>query len=159
MPTTCATGSGLSPEYNATSPKANDFPTFNNRHTPMTSLSDDGFLRKLIVRPVVTASGTNPISLKMTTYRAKSATVISTGPDTVPTGRNSSLCLMVADQSPNASTIHLFEEIQLSKRRFISSFDTTISLLNGYRLRHERFLRLDFQTTFWMINRCLYFFL
>jgi len=61
---------------------------------------------KLMVRFVVTASGTMPISPKMATYSATSATVIKIGPNTVWPAQIAGTDLMgdVADPPPTSST-------------------------------------------------------
>jgi hypothetical protein len=73
-----------------TSPTTSTLPTLSSLQTPMMSLSGKGLRRKLMLSPVVTASGTMPISPRIATYRATSATAIITGPETVPPGRSSS---------------------------------------------------------------------
>ena len=63
-----------------------------------------------VVRLVVTAKGTMPISPSNATYSATSATAISNGPETVPPGRSSLMptsCFTVAEALPTASTMHL----------------------------------------------------
>jgi hypothetical protein len=47
-----------------------------------------GLLRKLMVRLVVTASGTQPIAESTAIYIAKSASDIMVAPDSVPPGRS-----------------------------------------------------------------------
>lgn len=91
------------------------------------SRSDAGLRRKLIDRLVVTASGTIPISPRIATYSATSTTVIMTGPETVPPGRNSAMPTwwrMVADALPTASTTHLFCGNSLARNSAISFLPT-----------------------------------
>jgi hypothetical protein len=66
----------------ATSPTASSLPSLINRASAMRSRAG-GFVRKLIVRLVVTASGTQPIA-DNTGYIAKSPSAIIVAPETAP---------------------------------------------------------------------------
>src|ERR1700730_15470286 len=101
--------SSFAAEYEDTSPTTNTRTTFINRHTPLMGWDGEGFLRKLMVKLVVTANGTRPMVPRMATYSATSATAMSTGPDTVFPGRSCAGpmgCDTVAERSPTSSTTH-----------------------------------------------------
>src|SRR5215208_7009940 len=82
----CATRSVSPSARIPTSPTARRLPSFMSRHSPI-STPGGGFLRKLMFRFVVTASGTHPMDARMATYMVTSASCMRTGPETVPPGR------------------------------------------------------------------------
>src|SRR5229473_941996 len=51
-----------------------------------------GLRRKLMLRLVVTASGTQPIEARSAMYIVTSASIMRTGPETVPPGRVAFVC-------------------------------------------------------------------
>src|SRR3984885_8617366 len=85
---TWAIGSGDVPDNRLTSPTASRLPSFKSLAAARTSWPGWPLRRKLMLRFVVTARPTGPIADSSTTYRAKSASAISVGPETVPPGRS-----------------------------------------------------------------------
>ena len=74
------------PNGSPTSPTAKRLPSFINFASARRSAAP-GLRKKLMLRLVVTASGTGPIEASTATYMAKSASAIMVGPDMVPPGR------------------------------------------------------------------------
>src|SRR5262249_27813503 len=72
-----------------TSPVASRLPSLSSRASPVRSRGA-GLRRKLMLRLMVTASGTGPIAPSTATYMAKSASAIMVGPEIVPPGRTCS---------------------------------------------------------------------
>src|SRR5258705_3589335 len=81
-----ATSSTPPTDQIATSPTAKRLPSFINFASARRSAAL-GLRKKLMLRLVVTASGTTPIDDSTATYMAKSASAIMVGPDMVPPGR------------------------------------------------------------------------
>src|SRR6185312_315119 len=82
----CATGSSSPSAQMVTAPTAKRLPSLRISQSARRA-PGAGFLRKLILRLVVTASGTQPIEASTATYIATSASVIKVGPEIVPPGR------------------------------------------------------------------------
>src|SRR5262249_42977602 len=83
---TWATGSVSPCEQMVTSPVASRLPSLRSRASAMRSRGA-GLRKKLMLRLMVTASGTGPIAASTATYMAKSASAIMVGPEIVPPGR------------------------------------------------------------------------
>src|SRR5262249_22920625 len=81
-----ATGPSSPSERMVTSPVTSRLPSFSSRASALRSRRA-GFRRKLMLRLMVTASGTGPTAPSTATYMAKSASAIMVGPEIVPPGR------------------------------------------------------------------------
>ena len=81
-------------------PTASRLPSLSSRHSARRSRWA-GLRRKLMLRLVVTASGTGPIEARMPTYIAKSASAIMVGPEMVPPGRMN--CVLIGLPDPAAA--------------------------------------------------------
>src|SRR3954471_12925900 len=83
----CATSSSSPSERICTSPTARRLPSLISLHSAIRSFRA-GLRRKLMLRLVVTASGTGPTEASTATYIAKSVSPIIVGPEIVPPGRS-----------------------------------------------------------------------